>query len=226
MEPDSERFTLTMSSTGMPSVMHTISGISASIASQMAVSRAGRRNVDHAGVAAGFFLRLDDGVEHRQTRWVEPPLPGDRAADHLGAVGDGRSEWKVAVLAGEAWQMTLVSLVIRTDISIPLHRFDDFLRGIVEIVGGQHVQAGFLMIFLPRVVVGAFEPHHQRNFQARLPSPRRRHFGDEIALHYAAEDVDQNALYVGVDVMILNARRDALLGGAAANVEEVRRASP
>ena len=35
-EPHSERFTLTMSITGMPSVMQTISGISASIASQIA----------------------------------------------------------------------------------------------------------------------------------------------------------------------------------------------
>ncbi len=35
LEPDSERFTLTMSSTGMPSVMQTIRGISASIASRM-----------------------------------------------------------------------------------------------------------------------------------------------------------------------------------------------
>jgi hypothetical protein len=35
-EPHSERLTRTMSSTGMPSVMQTISGMSASIASQMA----------------------------------------------------------------------------------------------------------------------------------------------------------------------------------------------
>ncbi len=35
-EPDSARLTLTMSSTGMPSVMHTTSGISASIASRIA----------------------------------------------------------------------------------------------------------------------------------------------------------------------------------------------
>ena len=40
-EPESERFTLTMSSTGMPSVMQTISGISASIASQMASAAPG-----------------------------------------------------------------------------------------------------------------------------------------------------------------------------------------
>jgi len=36
LRSDSERFTRTMSSTGMPSVMQTISGISASIASQIA----------------------------------------------------------------------------------------------------------------------------------------------------------------------------------------------
>ena len=36
LEPDSARLTLTMSSTGMPSVMQTISGISASIASRIA----------------------------------------------------------------------------------------------------------------------------------------------------------------------------------------------
>ena len=34
-EPLSERFTLTMSATGMPSVMQTISGISASMASRI-----------------------------------------------------------------------------------------------------------------------------------------------------------------------------------------------
>ena len=40
-DPDSERFTRTMSSTGMPSVMQTISGISASIASQIASAAPG-----------------------------------------------------------------------------------------------------------------------------------------------------------------------------------------
>jgi hypothetical protein len=41
LEPDSERLTRTMSSTGMPSVMQTISGISASIASQIASAAPG-----------------------------------------------------------------------------------------------------------------------------------------------------------------------------------------
>ena len=41
LEPDSERLTLIMSSTGMPSVMQTISGISASMASQIASAAPG-----------------------------------------------------------------------------------------------------------------------------------------------------------------------------------------
>ena len=41
LEPDSERFTLIMSCTGMPSVMQTISGISASMASQIASAAPG-----------------------------------------------------------------------------------------------------------------------------------------------------------------------------------------
>ena len=40
-DPHSERFTFTMSITGMPSVMQTISGISASIASQIASAAPG-----------------------------------------------------------------------------------------------------------------------------------------------------------------------------------------
>ena len=40
-EPDSARFTRTMSSTGMPSVMQTMSGISASMASRMASAAPG-----------------------------------------------------------------------------------------------------------------------------------------------------------------------------------------
>ena len=41
LDPESARFTRTMSSTGMPSVMQTISGISASMASQIASAAPG-----------------------------------------------------------------------------------------------------------------------------------------------------------------------------------------
>ncbi len=101
-EPDSARLTLTMSITGMPSVMQTMSGISAWIASQMASAGAGRRHVDDGCVAAGLAARLGDGVEDRQVEMRAAAFAGRGAADHLGAVLDGLLGMEGAVLAGEA----------------------------------------------------------------------------------------------------------------------------
>ncbi len=47
--------------------------------------------------------------------------------------------------------------------------------------------------------------------------------GDHVALHDAAEDVDQDRLHVRVGEDDLEGRRHLLGGGAAADVEEVRR---
>ena len=46
--------------------------------------------------------------------------------------------------------------------------------------------------------------------------------GDHVAVHDAAEDVDQDALHLRVAEDDLEGRGDLLLGGAAADVEEVR----
>src|SRR6266568_9362711 len=46
-----------------------------------------------------------------------------------------------------------------------VYGLDDFLRGVVEIIGGQHVQSGFPDDLLAGVDIGAFQPHHQRHFQ-------------------------------------------------------------
>src|ERR1700730_15103332 len=47
----------------------------------------------------------------------------------------------------------------------PLHGLDDLLRGIVEIVGRQHVEAGFPDDLLASVDIGALYPPHQRHVQ-------------------------------------------------------------
>src|SRR5215213_867621 len=62
---------------------------------------AGWRHVDHACVAAGFFLRLHHGVEHRQAEMRLPPFARRRAADHFRAVVDRGLRMEGAVLAGE-----------------------------------------------------------------------------------------------------------------------------
>src|ERR1700678_1923656 len=48
----------------------------------------------------------------------------------------------------------------------PLHGLDDLLRGIVEMVGRQHVEAALADDLLAGCDIGALEPHHQRHFQA------------------------------------------------------------
>src|SRR5260370_13986005 len=83
-------------------------------------------------------------------------------------------------------------------IGLTLHGLDDLLRGIVEIVGRQHVEATFPDDFLAGVDVGALEPHHQRHFQADFLHRRDHAFGDDIAFHDAAENVDQDALHIGI----------------------------
>ena len=71
--------------------------------------------------------------------------------------------------------------------------------------------------------VGAFEAHDQRNLKADRLYRRDHAARDDVAFHDAAEDVDQDALHLRVGGDDLERRRHLLLGGAAADVEEVRR---
>src|SRR5258706_13236582 len=85
--PESARLTLIMSSTGMPSVMQTISGISASMASRMA-SAANGGGTDIT-LASGRVAPppLPTGADTGRANWTVPPLPGGRPPPHVGAVG-------------------------------------------------------------------------------------------------------------------------------------------
>src|ERR1700704_6114516 len=49
-----------------------------------------------------------------------------------------------------------------------LDGLDDFLCGVVEIVGRQHVETAFLDNLLACVDIGAFQPHHQWHLQSDL----------------------------------------------------------
>ena len=73
--PSSARFTRTMSSTGMPSVMQMISGMPASIASGT-IRGEGRRHIDHRCVGLGLLHRLGDRIEDRQAKMRLPALAG------------------------------------------------------------------------------------------------------------------------------------------------------
>src|ERR1700738_406349 len=104
-----------------------------------------------------------------------------------------------------------------------LDSLDDLLRGVVEIVGGQYVATGFTDDLLAGIDIGALQPHHQRHFQAGFLHRSDHALGDDVAFHDAAENVDQDALHIGIGGDDLERCRDLGLVGAAADVEEVRR---
>src|SRR3954464_4409462 len=76
-EPESERFTLTMSITGMPSVMQTMSGIFAWIASQIASAAPGGGTEPTDAPQPVFSLASATVSNTGRLRWLEPPLPGE-----------------------------------------------------------------------------------------------------------------------------------------------------
>src|SRR5690349_20184865 len=107
--------------------------------------------------------------------------------------------WNWPVLPVMPWVMTLVSLVRRMLIaSLALYRRDDFLRRVRHVRSRDDRQTGIGEYLLAEIDVGAFEAHDERHLEAHLPRGRDHAFGDHVALHDAAEDVDEDRLEVRV----------------------------
>src|SRR5436190_17639665 len=89
-------------------------------------------------------------------------------------------------------QTTMVLLIIMA-LGRFLHSFNNLLGRIVEVVGGDDVELGVLDDLLAEIDIGAFEAHYEGNLQAHFLHGGNHAFGDDVAFHDAAEDVDQNA---------------------------------
>src|SRR6056297_2887792 len=100
-------------------------------------------------------------------------------------------------------------------------RFHDFLGAILEVVGGDDVEAGGVDDLLALFDVGAFEADNQRHLEAHFLDRGDDALGDHIAAHDAAEDVDQNTFDVVIGGDDLEGLGDFFLGGPAAYVKEV-----
>src|SRR5450432_720625 len=99
---------------------------------------------------------------------------------------------------------------------------DDFARAVVHRVGGLNREPALRQDLLAELDVRAFEPHYERHLEPELLGRRDDALGDHVALHDAAEDVDE-------DAFDLRARQDhaegllhLFFGGAAAHVQKVR----
>src|SRR5207247_5019769 len=97
----------------------------------------------------------------------------------------------------------------------------DLLRAVGHVGGGDQVQSGVLQDLLAQLDVGALEPHHQRHLQPYLLHRGDDAGGDGVALHDAAEDVDEDAAHPRVVGDDLERSGDLLRSGAASNIQEV-----
>src|SRR5690606_28276168 len=136
--------------------------------------------------------------------------------------------WNWPVLPVIPWVMTLVSLLIRIDIykSFAVFLFrggNDFGRGFGHGVSANDGQARLGQQLLAELFVGALHAHDQRHTEVHGLARGDHAFGNDVATHDAAEDVDQD----GLDAVVLEhdlERFGDLLGrGAAADVQEVGR---
>ena len=177
--PRGTRRTLTMSRTGMPSVMQTTSWQPASIASAMASAapRAGRR--------CRTCRRRPASRPRRPCRRSGPcsskrlaAAAGRDAGDDLRAVGDAGAAWSEPNSPVMPWKTTLVSLLTRMLIG----RLSQLRTAAATIfcapsaiesrrLDGEPALGEDLLALLD---VGALEPDDERHLRARAPSPRRR----------------------------------------------------
>ncbi len=100
---------------------------------------------------------------------------------------------------------------------------DDFFRAIGERIRADDRQAALADHLFPQFDIRALEADHQRNAEAGLRDRREDAGGDDVALHDAAEDIDQDAADLGIAEDDLEGGGDLLLARAAADIEEVRR---
>ncbi len=102
-----------------------------------------RRNVDHAGVGAGFFLRLGNGIKARNALEIRTALARRDTRHHLGAVIAAAAGVKLAGGAGDTLGYDLGVLVNknRHDLAGLLHEAGDLFSSISEAVGRNEVES-------------------------------------------------------------------------------------
>src|ERR1041385_2935701 len=118
------------------------------------------------------------------------------------------------------WTKILVPGLTRIDMR-DTHSFYHRFRGVCHRTAAEDSQAGFGEGLFAGLDVVAFEANDQREFEAGFFNGGDDAGGDHIAVHDAAEDVDQNTLHMRVLEDDFEGGCDLLLASAAANVEEV-----
>ena len=156
-----------------------------------------------------------------------PPLPGVTPPTTFVPNDIASSAWNVACWPVKPWMMTFESLSTNTLMPAPpasLAAAHGLGRGVVEVVGLDQREAALVQDRPALLHVRAGQPHDHRHVD-RLVARRLHHaLRDPVAPVDAGEDVHEDRLHVRVLQHDAERVRDLLGAGAAAHVEEVRRA--
>ena len=104
-----------------------------------------------------------------------------------------------------------------------LDRRDDLLCGIEDVVGGNEREAAFGESLLASLDVVAFETNDERNADVGFAGGIDDPMGDDVAVHDAAENIDQDAFDVLVAEDDSKGCGDLFLAGSASHIEEIGR---
>src|SRR5512133_3271299 len=202
-----------MSRTGIPSVMTMTSGTPASAFSMIASAAAG----------GGTKIAVASAPVSRTAAWIVwkmgtvpwkrvPPRFGVTPATIRVPYASICSVWKLPAEPVMPCTRTRVSLstkmlkrVLRPGRAAGLLRRlrggHDLAGGIAEVVGGDDLELAVGEDVLAELDVRALEPHHERDREADLLRGGHDAVRDDVALHDAAEDVDEDRpdLRIGQD---------------------------
>ncbi len=99
----------------------------------------------------------------------------------------------------------------------------NFLRSICHGIAGDQTQSRFGQSFFPSGNIVALESHDERDTQMRFFNCCDDAGRNDVAIHDAAKNVDQNSFDAGVAQNNFKRGGDLFLARAAADIEEIRR---
>ena len=154
-----------------------------------------------------------------------PPRPGVDARDDLRAVLDHLLRVERAGAAGDALHEQPRVLADEDAHLLTSHRdrATTFCAPSAMVLAAWMARPLSFEDLASELDVRALEPDDERHLQPELLRRRDDAVGDDVALHDAAEDVDEDRLHLRALEDHLEGLGDLLLVGAAADVEEVRR---
>jgi hypothetical protein len=198
---------------------------------QNRVGGEGRWNENHGGQAARVGLGRPDGFLHRvkngNTVDVPPALARRDAADHTGAVIAATLGVEGTGAPGDALHDDLGVVVDENaHDAAPRRRGHGFFRAVRQVHRRGDAQAGGREDLAALLDAVALEADHQGPVEARVLHGLDNALGDDVALHDAAENIDQDGFHVRVGKDDLEGLGDLLHRGAAPHVQKVRRLAP